>query len=58
MADYSDYTVSVHYDQRLYRHDIAGSLAHVRMLAKRKLDLTASKVKELPEIQKLFNKAG
>jgi len=30
----------------------------LRMLAKRKLDLRASKVKELPEIKKLFNKAG
>ena len=28
------YTVSIHYDRRLYRHDIAGSIAHVRMLAK------------------------
>ncbi|GAB6096836.1 4Fe-4S dicluster domain-containing protein [Desulfatiferula olefinivorans] len=30
----------------------------LRMLAKRKLDLTASKIKELPEVKKLFNKAG
>ncbi len=30
----SDYTVSVHYDRRLYREDIRGSIAHVRMLAK------------------------
>ena len=29
----SDYTVSLHYDRRLYRHDIAGSRAHARMLA-------------------------
>ena len=28
------YTVSLHYDQRLYRQDIAGSVAHARMLAK------------------------
>ena len=28
------YTVSLHYDRRLYRQDIAGSVAHVRMLAK------------------------
>ncbi|HEU0020213.1 MAG TPA: argininosuccinate lyase [Dehalococcoidia bacterium] len=34
MTSYSDYTVSIHYDQRLYRQDIAGSKAHVRMLAK------------------------
>jgi len=30
----NDYTVSIHYDQRLYRQDIAGSIAHTRMLAK------------------------
>ena len=34
MADYSKYTVSIHYDRRLYRHDIEGSIAHARMLAK------------------------
>lgn len=32
MTDYSDYTVSIHYDRRLYRQDIAGSIAHARML--------------------------
>ena len=30
----SDYTVSIHYDRRLYRQDIAGSIAHARMLAR------------------------
>ena len=30
----SNYTVSLHYDRRLYRQDIAGSIAHARMLAK------------------------
>ena len=33
-ADFSAYTVSIHYDRRLYRQDVAGSLAHARMLAK------------------------
>lgn len=28
------YTASIHFDRRLYRHDIAGSVAHARMLAK------------------------
>ena len=28
-----DFTVSIDYDRRLYEHDIAGSIAHVRMLA-------------------------
>ena len=29
-----DYTVSISFDRRLYRHDIVGSIAHARMLAK------------------------
>ena len=33
-TDPSSYTVSIHYDRRLYRHDIAGSIAHARMLGK------------------------
>ena len=28
------YTASISYDRRLYKHDIAGSIAHARMLAK------------------------
>ncbi len=28
------FTASVHFDKRLYKHDIAGSIAHARMLAK------------------------
>ena len=35
MADHSSYTVSIHYDRRLYREDIAGSKAHAVMLAQR-----------------------
>ncbi len=31
---FSDYTVSIHYDRRLYKQDIAGSIAHARMLAR------------------------
>lgn len=34
MPDHSQYTASIRYDKRLYRHDIEGSIAHVRMLAK------------------------
>ena len=30
----SQYTVSLHYDRRLYRYDIAGSIAHAKMLAR------------------------
>ena len=32
---FSDYTVSIHYDRRLYKQDIAGSIAHARMLSLR-----------------------
>ena len=34
MNDFSAYTVSIHYDRRLYRQDIAGSMAQARMLAR------------------------
>jgi argininosuccinate lyase len=33
----SDYTVSLHYDRRLYRQDIEGSIAHARMLAQQEI---------------------
>ena len=32
-----EYTVSTHFDWRLYRQDIAGSIAHARMLSKQKI---------------------
>jgi len=34
MADFSRYTVSIDYDRRLYKQDIAGSMAHAKMLAR------------------------
>jgi len=30
----TEYTASIPFDWRLYRHDIAGSIAHAKMLAK------------------------
>ena len=36
----SDYTVSLHYDRRLYRQDIAGSIAHARMLSQQEIIAT------------------
>ena len=30
----AEYTASTPFDWRLYRHDIAGSIAHAKMLAK------------------------
>ena len=35
--NFNDYTVSTHYDQRLYAQDIEGSIAHARMLAKQEI---------------------
>jgi argininosuccinate lyase len=35
--EHSSYTASIRYDRRLYGHDIAGSIAHVRMLAAQKI---------------------
>ena len=34
MQSFEQYTVSIHYDRRLYREDIRGSIAHALMLAK------------------------
>ncbi|NQW23112.1 MAG: argininosuccinate lyase [SAR202 cluster bacterium] len=34
MTDFSRYTVSIDYDRRLYKQDVAGSIAHAKMLAK------------------------
>lgn len=36
-ASVEAFTASIHYDQRLYRHDIMGSKAHARMLARQGL---------------------
>lgn len=51
----SAYTVSIHYDRRLYRQDICGSIAHARMLAKQgiipEVDAVAI-VQGLEEIQR------
>ena len=47
------YTASIAYDRRLYRHDIAGSIAHARMLAKQGIiagDDAESIVRGLEEI--------
>ena len=35
--DVEAFTASIHFDRRLYRQDIAGSIAHARMLAARKI---------------------
>jgi argininosuccinate lyase len=53
-ASVEAFTASIHYDARLYRHDIAGSRAHARMLARQGLiseDEAALIVRGLAEIQ-------
>ncbi|MGA1846072.1 argininosuccinate lyase [Deferribacter abyssi] len=54
-----EFNASIHFDKRLYRYDIRGSLAHVEMLAKQGIikPLEAEKIKEgllkiLDEIEK------
>ena len=50
----SDFTVSLHYDRRLYREDITGSITHVRMLARQEIisaESAASIVKGLQSIE-------
>ena len=54
MDAHSRYTVSLHYDRRLYRQDIAGSMAHARMLARQGIiseDEAASLVAGLERIR-------
>ena len=54
MDTHSRYTVSLHYDRRLYRQDIAGSVAHARMLARQGIiseDEAASLVAGLERIR-------
>jgi argininosuccinate lyase len=53
-AAVEDFTSSLHFDRRLYRHDIAGSMAHARMLARQgilKEEEAAAIVQGLSEIQ-------
>lgn len=40
------FSASIHYDKRLYRHDIRGSIAHAKMLAKTGL-LTEDELKQI-----------
>ena len=53
-ASVEAFTASIHYDSRLYRHDIAGSRAHARMLARQQLitnDELNQIIKGLDEIE-------
>ncbi|MCK5481470.1 MAG: argininosuccinate lyase, partial [Gammaproteobacteria bacterium] len=42
-ASAETFTASIHFDVRLYRHDIVGSRAHAKMLAKQGLLSEAEK---------------
>ena len=55
MTNFSKYTVSIDYDRRLYKQDIAGSMAHAKMLAKQGLipkDAAAQITQGLKAIEK------
>ena len=39
-----EFTASITFDQRLYRYDIEGSIAHARMLAKQSIRITSYNV--------------
>ena len=43
-----EYTASIPFDQRLYRHDIAGSIAHAKMLAKQGI-ISAAEAQKITE---------
>ncbi len=48
------FTASIHFDKRLYKQDIAGSIAHVKMLARQKIiapEEAESIIKGLKEIE-------
>ena len=48
-----DFTTSLSFDRRLYRQDIAGSIAHARMLAKQGINVarrTVAKYREAMSI--------
>ena len=36
-SEAGNFTVSLHFDRRLYKQDIAGSIAHARMLSKQEI---------------------
>ena len=49
----SDFTVSLHYDRRLYREDIAGSIAHARMLARQEIISAGSAISIVEGLQSI-----
>ncbi len=61
MDAHSRYTVSLHYDRRLYRQDIAGSIAHARMLARQSIiseDEAATLIAGLEQIREEIEADG
>jgi argininosuccinate lyase len=49
----SDFTQSLHYDRRLFREDIAGSIAHARMLGKQGIISAADSNKIIEGLQQI-----
>ena len=54
--DVTKYSESISFDQRLYKHDIAGSIAHVTMLAKQGIIPAASAEAIRQELDKICAK--
>ena len=51
-----DYSSSIHYDWRLYPYDIAGSIAHAKMLAKQGIITTAEAESHCRRIERISEK--
>lgn len=48
-----DFTSSIHFDKRLYKYDILGSIAHVKMLQKQKIVSEADGAKIIKGLKKI-----
>ncbi|MCX7918895.1 MAG: argininosuccinate lyase [bacterium] len=54
-TDVEQYTVSLHFDKRLYKYDILGSIAHVRMLGKCRIISHAEMHKIIRGLQEILH---
>ena len=48
-----EFTASLHFDHKLYTYDIQGSIAHCRMLARRRSSQPARQKRSLPAWRKI-----
>jgi len=49
----TDFTSSIHFDKRLYKYDIIGSIAHVKMLQKQKIVSKEDEAKIIDGLKKI-----